>query len=34
VGDPTPNPYYWGGIGLCLLVAGIASYEVFRRRSS
>jgi hypothetical protein len=33
-GDLTPNPYYWGGVGLCLLVAGIASYEVFRRRSS
>jgi hypothetical protein len=32
-GDLTPNPYYWGGIGLCLLGGGIASYEVFRRRS-
>jgi len=33
VGDLTPNPYYWGGVGFCLLVAGIAGYEVSRRRS-
>ena len=31
-GDLTPNPYYWGGVGLCLLIAGIAGYEVLRRR--
>jgi hypothetical protein len=28
VGDNTPNPYYWGGLGLCLLVAGIVAYAV------
>ena len=31
-GDLTPNPYYWGGVGLCLLIAGIAGYQVLRRR--
>jgi hypothetical protein len=31
VGDNTPNPYYWGGVGLFLFVAGIAAYEVARR---
>ena len=33
VGDDTPNPYYWGGVGLFLFVAGIAAYEVARRRT-
>jgi hypothetical protein len=32
VGDDAPNPYYWGGVGLCLLVAGIAAYEFSRGR--
>ena len=32
-GDNTPNPYYWGGVGLCLLVAGIAAYAVRSRQS-
>jgi hypothetical protein len=30
-GDNTPNPYYWGGVGLCLLFAGIVAY-VLRSR--
>jgi hypothetical protein len=34
IGDATPNPYYWGAVGICLLVAGIAAYEVRSRRSS
>ena len=33
LGDNTPNPYYWGGVGLCLLVAGIVAYAVRSRRS-
>jgi hypothetical protein len=33
LGDNTPNPYYWGGVGLCLFVAGIAAFEVSRRLS-
>ena len=33
IGDATPNPYYWGGVGLFLLATGIAVYEVLRRRS-
>jgi len=32
-GDNTPNPYYWGAAGLCLLAAGIAAYAVRSRRS-
>ena len=32
-GDNTPNPFYWGGVGLCLLVAGIGLYAVRIRRS-
>jgi hypothetical protein len=32
-GDNTPNPYYWGGVGLCLLLAGIAAFAVRTRRS-
>ena len=31
-GDNTPNPYYWGGVGLCLLAAGVAAYALVRRR--
>jgi hypothetical protein len=33
LGDGTPNPYEWGGVGLCLLVAGIVAFAVLRRRS-
>jgi hypothetical protein len=33
-GDNTPNPFYWGGVGLFLLVAGIAAYAIRSRRSS
>jgi len=33
VGDDTPNPFYWGGVGLCLLVAGVVAYAVLGRRS-
>jgi hypothetical protein len=31
-GDNTPNPYGWGGIGLGLVIAGIAAYAIRRRR--
>jgi hypothetical protein len=34
VGDGTPNPFYWGGVGLCLLVAGVVAYAVLRRRNA
>ena len=30
-GDNTPNPYYWGGVGLGLLAAGVAAFAVSRR---
>jgi hypothetical protein len=33
IGDGTPNPYEWGGVGLCLLVAGVVAFAVLRRRS-
>jgi hypothetical protein len=33
-GDNTPNPFYWGGVGLCLLAAGIVAYAVRSRRNS
>jgi len=33
VGDNTPNPFYWGGLGLLLLVAGTAAYAALVRRS-
>jgi hypothetical protein len=33
IGDGTPNPYGWGGLGLCLLVAGALAFAVLRRRS-
>ena len=33
-GDNTPNPFYWGGAGLCLLTAGIVAYAVRSRSSS
>jgi hypothetical protein len=34
VGDGTPNPYYWGGVGLCLLAAGIVAYALRGRRNT
>jgi hypothetical protein len=33
-GDNTPNPFYWGGVGLCLLAAGVVAYAVRSRSSS
>jgi len=33
-GDNTPNPFYWGGVGLCLFAAGIVAYAVRSRSSS
>jgi hypothetical protein len=33
IGDATPNPYYWGAVGVCLLGAGTAAYAVRSRRS-
>ena len=32
-GDNVPNPYYWGGVGLCLFLAGIAAFAIRIRRS-
>jgi hypothetical protein len=32
-GDNTPNPYYWGGVGLCFVIAGIVAYAVGARRT-
>ena len=32
-GDNTPNPFYWGGVGFFLLVAGLAAYARLRRTS-
>ncbi len=32
VGDGTPNPFYWGGVGLLLLAAGAGSYSLLCRR--
>jgi hypothetical protein len=32
-GDNTPNPYYWGGVGLVLFVAGPVAFAVARSRS-
>ena len=34
VGDGTPNPYYWGGMGLFLLAGGVVGYGVLRRRAT
>jgi 4-amino-4-deoxy-L-arabinose transferase-like glycosyltransferase len=34
VGDNTPNPFYWGGVGICLLATGIVAYAVRSRSSS
>jgi hypothetical protein len=33
VGDDTPNPFYWGGVGLLLLVVGTFAYAALVRRS-
>lgn len=30
-GDNTPNPFYWGGVGLFLLAAGTVAYAVRSR---
>jgi drug/metabolite transporter superfamily protein YnfA len=32
VGDGIPNPYDWGGVGLCLLAAGVVAYSFVRHR--
>jgi hypothetical protein len=32
IGDGTPNPYDWGGVGVCLLVTGIVAYALLRGR--
>lgn len=32
VGDGVPNPYDWGGVGLCLLVVGVLAYALRSRR--
>jgi hypothetical protein len=34
VNDGTPNPYYWGGVGLFLLAVGVVTFAAFRSRSS
>ena len=33
VGDNTPNPYYWGGIGVLLLATGLVTYALALRRT-
>jgi hypothetical protein len=33
IGDLTPNPYYWGAAGICLLASGIGAYEIRSRHS-
>jgi hypothetical protein len=33
-GDLTPDPYYWGAVGLCLLAAGVGVHAVLRRRNA
>jgi hypothetical protein len=30
IGDGTPNPYDWGGVGISLLVAGIVAFALVR----
>ena len=32
IGDATPNPYYWGGVGVCLVLAGVVAYALLQRR--
>ena len=32
-GDNTPNPFYWGEVGLLLLGAGMVAYAALGRRS-
>src|SRR5262249_26836711 len=32
-GDNTPNPYDWGGVGLCWVIAGIVAYAIRGRRT-
>ena len=34
VGDGTPNPFYWGGVGLLLLAAGTVAYAALVRRGA
>jgi hypothetical protein len=33
-GNEYPNPYHWGGVGLCLVVASVLAYAVGKNRSS
>jgi hypothetical protein len=33
IGDNTPNPYDWGGVGICLVVAGMVAFTIAQRRS-
>ena len=33
IGDGTPDPYYWGAVGLSLLAAGVAASALLRRRT-
>ena len=33
VGDNTPNPYDWGGVGIFLVAAGVVAFAVAQRRS-
>ena len=33
IGDNTPNPFYWGAVGLCLFAVGIVAFEVGRHRA-
>ena len=33
IGDNTPNPYDWGGVGIFLVAAGVVAFAVAQRRS-
>jgi hypothetical protein len=34
IGDGTPNPYYWGCVGLLLVAGGAGAYGYLRRRAA
>jgi hypothetical protein len=32
IGDAKPHPYCWGGVGVCLVLAGVVSYALLLQR--